>query len=184
MLPATIATDRLTLEACEYAFPEHVHWLNDRRHMQYSEQRHLVHSLKSQQDYVQTCSKSLHVALWNIRSKKEKTIGTVTADIDFNNQVGDVGILIGPTFNGYGYGKEAFGAATRWLFDPSALRLRKVEGGCMENNRAMQMIFLYCGFSLEGRREKHFLSHGKPLDCLLFGRLADTKYTERLSPAT
>lgn len=163
-------TDRLKLRS-----PAHegldvdlqVRWLNDPIVTKFSEQRHLLHSRDSQLQYISDMG-ATNNHFWEVRLADETPIGTMTAYMDYINRVADVGILIGNTsFWGNGYGKEAWSAVVEWLVNE---RVRKIEAGCMEPNRAMTKIFLSSKMKIEAVRKGHFLLNGKSVDMILAGR--------------
>jgi len=169
-----IRTERLIIEPLEAAMQQHVDWLNNQDLMRFSEQRHVQHSLQSQQLYV-----SLNESL-NIRTDDIETVGTLTIHRDVNNNTVDLGIMIGVAFGGRGFGTEAFTAISDWLI--SDRFFRKVEAGCMLHNLPMVKIMAASGFVLEGRRAQHFILEKQPTkaaaqlsDMLYFGKFLASK---------
>ena len=97
----------------------------------------------------------------------EKLIGTVAASIDSNNQIADLGILIGDREEwGKGYGTEAWRGAVDHLF----CTVRKVEAGCMAVNHGMRKICMNTGMKMEGIRDAHFILNGGFTPMIYFGK--------------
>ena len=96
-------------------------------------------------------------------------IGTVSAVIDDYNLVADVGILVSPWHIGKGYGYIIWRAYCSQLAEDG---IRKIEGGCMAQNKAMIRIFEKNNMRLEGTRKYHFQT-GKDQydDMVLYGML-------------
>lgn len=130
-----------------------VEWLNDPKVVQYSEQRHLNHTFRSQRNY---CDSFLWPSQLRIIYWIEDPIGTISAHVDTNNNVADIGIMIGDTqVWGEGFGTEAWKAMMEHLF---GMGVRKIEAGCMDLNRAMVGIFKKSGMTKEGIRPRHFIN--------------------------
>lgn len=166
----TISTSRLSLRPLTKATVRQVAWLTNPEVVKYSEQRHWSHSLRSQLRYVDGFAGTSH--LWGIYlAATGDQIGNLSATHDRENDVADVGILIGETrcWN-LGMGAEAWKAACNWLLDPVCGKIRKLEAGCMRENEAMVKIIRASGFAEEGERKSHFLLEGRPVGMMLFGR--------------
>lgn len=145
-----------------------VGWLNDPVVVQFSEQRHKQHTLDSQHAYLGKFERLPSHKFREVWHGSE-FIGTVTAIIDMNNSVADLGIMIGPKFHGQGYGSEAWKAFADYL--SNVCSIRKLEAGCMGCNNKMMKICLSSGFKEEGRRWSHFLISGINVDMVMFGRM-------------
>lgn len=141
-----------------------VSWLNNKDLMKYSEQRHLKHTQASQLKYINDIK---HPDQYKKIILEGNCIGTVSAFIDHNNSVANVGILIGAPFIGKGYGAIAWG-----VFCHNLSSYRKIEAGCMSQNKAMIRVFEKNGMRLEGARRYHFRT-GKDQydDMVLYGML-------------
>lgn len=164
-----IVTDRLILmpvvpdPRCP-SIPKMVGWLNDKDVVRYSEQRHKIHTIKSQMDYLNSFlfPSQLRLILTN-----DEIIGTISARVDNHNSVANLGILIGERQHwGKGVGSEAWKAMMDHLFE---LGIRKIEAGCMSNNEAMKNIFRKCHMNLEGWRDYHFVFNGEPIHMIEVG---------------
>lgn len=165
-----ISTDRLVLLPGLTPQIRIVNWLNDRNLMRYSEQRHQIHTLESQADYLAHFDHYAQYFYWEIWLKNTSNIiGSITADIDLNNKVADLGIMVGWYFQKRGYALEAWNRVIKWLFDTD--RARKVEAGFMDNNTAMHALANKAGMHGEGFRINHFWWEGQGVDLRLYGKL-------------
>lgn len=161
-------TSRLTLESAgieDQNIREMVGWLNDPITMQYSEQRHVRHTIDSQRNYILLYRGENLLLL--IRQNK-RVIGTLSIMVDEPNNIADVGILIGDRACwGKGFGLEAWKAACDLKF---ADGIRKIEAGCMADNISMMSICQRYDMMEEGRRDHHFLHNGLPVDLVHWGK--------------
>lgn len=167
-----LRTKRLFLSPMKEAESIHLHWLNDHLHMRWSEQRHSKHDNISQSVYLANAGEwigGVGYVVYGIRTADNTLVGTISAHIDLNNGIADLGLLIGPENAKLGYGTEAYRALSEHLLSKRD-SIRKLEAGCVEGNVAMQRILNRCNFRLEGTRFNHFEIDGKPYDLLLFGR--------------
>lgn len=150
---------------------EHVRWLNDPELMQFSEQRHYRHTLRSQISYAGRDSPDRH--LWLIRCGTTD-IGTISAYVDDNNKNANLGILIGKKeYQGQGFAAEAWCTVIDWLFSEG---YHKVECGCREDNEPMKRLAMTTGFELEAQISQHFKVGDEFRDLVLFGRFAADKF--------
>lgn len=145
---------------------DYVDWLNDVSLMRYSEQRHRKHSLQSCAAFVAGFENGPNL-LWAIEAADQDGmhIGNVTANIDPNNGIADIGLLIGAAnSSGRGYGLAAWSAVLEYLRGRSDLR--KVTGGCMASNQAMVQIMQRAGMQPDGLRKDHFIINDTLVDVL------------------
>ena len=150
---------------------EHVGWLNDPELMQYSENRHLRHTLMSQYAYVSNFGDNQH--LWLIRCG-EKDIGTISAHVDDINKRANLGILLGSReHQGQGLAAEAWLAVIDWLFGEG---IHKVEAGCRDDNHPMRRLAVTTGMTLEAELPGHFKCGDKWLSAVLYGRFKTDQY--------
>ena len=127
-----------------------VKWLNDPLVTRYSEQRHKIHSVETQLAYIKSFGPPNK--FYEIRRAND-LIGTLTAYIDEENSVADVGIMIGIEYWENGFGFEAWEAFCDHLF---AHDIRKIEVGALDINKGMVRIFGKYGMFMEGERLAHF----------------------------
>lgn len=167
-----LSTERLILlpYTPDRVTKRHVDWLNDPEVVQFSQQRHIKHTVESQQQAVIIREKAGQP--WWVVCLKGDDIGTIRVTVDNHNKVGEIGILIGDkTSWGNGYAAEAWREVMRWCFE--GLGLRKVECGCMSPNLAMRRVAENCGMRIEGGRPSHFLLDGKPVDAVYYGKMRE-----------
>lgn len=145
-----------------------VRWLNDKTLMKYSEQRHIKHTIVSQNRYIESMDKSDNLYL--TAYVNGALIGTVSAEIDNNNAVANVGILIGSEHTGKGHGCAVWRKFCEEL--AARMEIRKIEAGCMARNTAMIRIFEKNSMRLEGTRRYHFQTGKNQYDdMVLYGML-------------
>lgn len=175
MKQEVITTNRLLLEPFseKYLTDEYVSWLNDETVVKYSELRHRKHTLIACREYYKSFENSSNL-FWAIVFKSEPNvhIGNMTAHIDLNNNIADLGILIGnQDYWGMGLGLEAWLGVCNSLL--TANRIRKITAGTLENNQAMLRIMQRSGMQPDGLRIKHFVHNDKFVDVIhycLFNR--------------
>lgn len=161
----------MKLRVIDYTNPKHraiapiiAGWLNNRKYMRYSEQRFRAHSDVSVLDDWRNKA----IVFLAIVDDGDEILGTISVSSDYHNDTIDMGILIGPEFSGHGYASKAWSLAMKLFSGP---RVKKVEAGCMANNKAMIRVFKRCGMKYEGRRIKHFqFSKRKRVDVVYYGK--------------
>ena len=115
--------------------------------MQFSEQRHKMHTIDSCQRYWQDQLNLDNLFLAIVRKKDACHVGNITAAVDKTKLSADLGILIGEKLaNGQGYGKEAWYALMKHLFFEKGIKT--ITGGAMATNFPMISIFKNCGMML------------------------------------
>jgi [ribosomal protein S5]-alanine N-acetyltransferase len=145
-------------------------WLNNRKVVMYSEQRHKEHTAKTQFDFL--CSFGGDNQIWEI-VVAGNTIGAITAYRNTPNKTANLGIMLGePRTWGRGYGPEAWDAVCQYLFEDD---IRKVEAGCMACNEAMIKVLTKCGFTHEATMPNYFLFNGNPEDMNYYGKYREAK---------
>lgn len=169
----TLSTSRLSLRPLTKSTVRQIAWLEDPEVVKFSEQRHKRHNLKTQLRYVDTFT-GAKSHIWAIHlAATGEHIGNLSCVHDDNNDVGEIGILIGEKKCwGLGMGAEAWKEACNFLLDPLRGAIRKLEAGCMRENVAMVKIIEGAGFKFEGERLGHFLVDGnRPVGMMLYGRM-------------
>ena len=164
----TLFTGRLRLVPFseQHLTAQYVGWLNDVETVQYSELRHLQHTMASCRSYWESVRRSGH-HFWaaETRDGAGRHIGNLTAYVDRPNQVAEVSILIGEgQARGKGLGLEAFAAVCGWLLGEGGMR--KVMAGAMASNQAMIRLMRRLGMHADGVRSRHFLLHGQEVDAI------------------
>jgi RimJ/RimL family protein N-acetyltransferase len=163
-----IRTKRLTIVPFneKHLNEKYVAWLNDKELMRYSEQRHREHNIEECRSYLKSFDGTPNY-FWAIEENEQGFghIGNITAFVDENNGVVDVGIMIGAReAHGRRYGIEAWMAVCDYLF--KNLPIRKLTAGTMSINIPMLKIMKRAGMIDDGIRKKHFLSEGKEVDII------------------
>ncbi len=160
-----IETQRLTLTSFSIKdiSERYISWLNDPSIVQYSENRHRVHSYDSCLEYFNHFNFSQNIWL-SIRDKKNGFhIGNINAYCNRNNNTADIGILIGEkSYQGKGLGLEAWFSLICYLFEKR--EIRKVTAGTMSENQSMIRVFEKCHMGADGIRKNHYIFEGKPVD--------------------
>jgi [ribosomal protein S5]-alanine N-acetyltransferase len=148
----------------EYLTPRYVSWLNDPEVVRYSEQRHRVHTLESCREYMKSFVDTPNY-FWAMVTKNNELghIGNMSAYVDLNNSVADLGILIGERSAWRkGYGSEAWIAVCRYLLQETDIR--KVTAGTLSANSAMLRVMRHVGMVEDGRRIRHCLFEDSEVD--------------------
>ncbi len=150
----------------EATLREIVGWLNDPAVVRFSEQRHQRHSYGTQKEYVHQLmdSPDLYIGVYCGTC----LIGTMTAVVDNDNSVANVGIMMGDKSKwGKGYGLEAWRGVCDELFKSG---IRKIEAGCMAINYRMMAICQHYDMIEEGRQDKHFMLDDDTVDLVHWGK--------------
>ena len=154
--------------------PSRAGWLNDPEVVRYSELRHSSHTQEecdlyaNSKDFARECQ-------WGIFIRRTGGpwlhIGGITADIDQNNKVAQMGILLGEKGKWReGYGAEAWKVVMGWLF---ANGVYKIEAGCMDANHGMRGICQISGMHREAVIKGRFLLDDKREDEVRYAKFTD-----------
>ncbi len=167
-LNETIRTKRLLLEPFseQYLSQEYISWLNNPSVIRYSEQRHKKHTLESCKKYIESFQKTDN-CIWAISVIDSNLghIGNITAYVNKENNIADIGILIGKEEAwGKGYGTEAWRGVCNYLLN--TLKLRKVTGGALVTNTRMLQVMKKVGMTEDGCRLRHYEWEGKEVDMI------------------
>ena len=170
-MPFPKTTNRLIIRSCGGATEEIIpilSWLNDPDVVRFSEQRHVKHNIETQLSYFQALRSGDKYLGVYLNTLEGLLIGTLTAHIDQNNSVANVGIMMGEKRTwGNGYGLEAWTMVCNELF---AEGIRKVEAGCMSINYRMMAICQHYGMVEEGRQDSHYLVKDGTADLVHWGK--------------
>ncbi len=151
---------------------EHVDWLNDKKLMQFSENRLFKHTLKTQLNYVGWEGDGRRL-LWLIRCDGVD-IGTISAHIDKPNNNANLGILLGKReYQGQGLAAEAWTIVMELLFSNG---LHKVECGCRADNQPMRRLAITTGMKLEAEIPGHFKDADRYIGLCAYGRFKADEY--------
>jgi len=143
----------------KYLTNKYVAWLNDKKLMQYSENRHIRHTLKTCEKYYLSFKKTDNV-LYAVLNNKKEHVGNINAYIDPINKIADIGIIIGITSRGYGF--LAWKEMIRILFSEKGIR--KITAGAMEINEPMIKVFIKSGMKFEYKKKKNFIHNNQFVD--------------------
>jgi RimJ/RimL family protein N-acetyltransferase len=164
----TLTTIRLLLEPFseKYLTREYVDWLNKAEVVRYSEQRRHKHTIASCRKYIESFKDSPnHIWAISVVNSDLGHIGNISAHVDLNNKIADIGILIGkPEVWGNGYGAEAWRSVCDYLFN--VLNLRKVTAGALSINKRILRLMRKVGMVEDGRRVRHYICEGKEVDII------------------
>lgn len=172
-LSAPIDTERLQIMPFseQYLTKEYVNWLNDPEIVRYSDQRFKVHTRETCKHFYESFQNSPH-HFWAIVSKEYGYIGTMTAYIDTNHSVADVGILIGKKDCwGRGFGFEAWTAICHYLI--RELKIRKITAGTLSVNKGMLSIMQRAGMIEDGKRIRQCLYENQEVDLVYVALFPD-----------
>ena len=131
----------------------------------FSEQRHRRHTLETVTAYSHSFDGTPHY-FWAIVANDARLghIGNLNAYVDPFNAVADVGLMIGDkAIWGRGYGREAWGAACRFL-RLHDVAMRKVTGGTVSTNTGMIAVMRGAGMRDDGARPRHVVIDGSEVD--------------------
>lgn len=166
--PEIIKTKRLLLEPFseKHLTKVYVGWLNDLEVVRFSEQRHRKHTLESCRKYIDSYIGTQN-RIWAICVLNDELlhIGNITAHVNTDNNIADVGILIGAKeVWGKGYGTESFVAVLNYLIEN--LGIRKVSAGALSTNTRMLKVMEKSRMVDDGRRSKHYIWEGQKVDMI------------------
>ena len=146
----------------EFISNDYINWLNDSKLMQYSEQRHKVHTKKSCEDYYESFSNSKNILFAVLNKKNKEHIGNINAYIDIENKLADIGIIIGKTGCGYGY--LAWMEMINILFYKK--HIRKITAGAMAINKPIIKIFIKSGMKYEYTKKDYYIYKNQLIDLI------------------
>ena len=147
-------------------------WLKDKEVMKTIGRNEYMHDVQFSDvmTYVRNLQLSDHDYFFAIQVRKTgEFIGTAKiGSIDWANKTADIGIMIGEkNYWGKGLATETLYLLCEVAF--KEMHLRKLTGGCMERNIAMNRCFKKIGFIKEGVRRKQNLLENEYTDHILYG---------------
>ena len=118
---------------------------------------------------------------WAVVEWKEgRMIGTCGfTSFDFQNDVGEIGYVINPEYQGKGYASEAIRRVMAFGFD--VLKLHRIEVRFIEGNDASRHVAEKAGFLFEGFRREALLIKGRYRTVGMLG-LTESDYRRLYSP--
>lgn len=155
--------------------PAYLSWLNDPLVTRFSNQRFRRHDAAGCRSYLDSFAGTPNLFL-SIRRRDgggDEAIGTMTAYVSPHHGTADVGILIGRSAWGGGYGQDAWDTLVAWLL--ARPDIRKVTAGTLATNEAMIKVARRAGMIAEGRRLRQEIFEGAETDILHFARFAEPR---------
>jgi len=115
---------------------------------------------------------------YGIFSKEGRYIGNVgIVNVDWINNSAEITYFIGEDYWGYGYATEAVQGVLAFAFE--RLQLERIQGRCMEGNKASLRVMQKCGFSYEGLARHQVIKCGKYLDVWQAAILKEDYYAQK-----
>jgi [ribosomal protein S5]-alanine N-acetyltransferase len=152
----------------------YISWLNDKEVVRYSNQRFLNHTVESSRNYLKGFLDTNNIYMAIEDKKTKELFGSITAIIQINHGVADIGLMIGNKNSwGRGVGSEAWALMMDFLF--SQCNIRKITGGTLKVNTGMARIMKKNLMIHEATRKNQELIDGKPVDMLYFCKFANAK---------
>ncbi len=144
---------------------DYLSWLNDKSHMQFSNQKFKLHTSSTSLDYLQSFQNSDNYFL--AIEVGGRMVGTATLYMNPRTNSLDLGLLIGNVYSGRGYGKEAVSEILKLdLFE--RLGINCVTAGTSKLNLGMQAVLEANGFLFDG--EETLNEMGKVAGAFLYYR--------------
>lgn len=122
-----------------------VKWLNDKRNLQFSNQRYLRHTIDSQVKYIKETTNGNNLYLTCFVNGK--LVGTISIVINQVHKVAEIRIFLPKKFSGKGIGSMLVGETI--IYINKQLDIKQVRGGCSSTNLGMKRVFEKNNFSLE-----------------------------------
>ena len=162
----SIITNRLLIRPfeLEHISEEYLSWMNNKKLLSFSEQRHKNHTFDTAKKYLDSF-KNTENMFWAIEETACEIghIGNINAYIDRNNLTADLGILIGNVdVQNKGYATEAWKAVCKYLFLKKDIR--KITAGALSINFPMLKLMKKAGMKEDGKRLRHYIVNGKYVD--------------------
>lgn len=147
-------------------------WLNNNETMRYSNQRFITHTRNSSLNYINSFVGTSNRFFAVEDSNTSKVIGTMTAYCLEREGVVDLGILLGDKGSaGKGFGKDCWCAMIEWLKNQD--NVRKITAGTVSVNKPMLALMRSSKMLEDGRRKKHKIIEGQPVDVLYYAIFPD-----------
>lgn len=163
-----IETTHLIIESFseKHLTERYIGWLNNPVVVQYSDQRFKKHTRESGNAYLKSFEGTPNYFFAvTVKNSTLGHIGTLTAYIDPNHSVADIGILIGEIQAwGKGYATEAWTAVCDYLF--RVIGIRKITGGTIEPNIPMLKLMDRVGMIPDGCRIRQCIWNGQEVDII------------------
>jgi ribosomal-protein-alanine N-acetyltransferase len=147
-------------------------WMNDPEVIKYLESRFYPNSTEGLGEYVKSkIGDEYNVFLAIILKEGDRHIGNIKlGPINFIHRFADVALIVGEKDCwGKGYATEAIRLISNYAFNQ--LNLHRLTSGCYDANKGSAQCFQKAGFSIEGKRIKHYFCDGRYVDALFLGKL-------------
>jgi ribosomal-protein-alanine N-acetyltransferase len=147
----------------------YISWLNNPTTVQYSEQRHKIHTYETCLEYLDEVQSNINLFFIKVSLRVSGElihIGNITFNYDQVNKYGEMSILIGNSnVRNKGYGREAWITAGHSLC--SSIPLNIISAGTMSLNKAMLAVFKASGMAVVGSIPNRFLVAGTSADLVV-----------------
>ena len=146
----------------------YIEWLNDNEVVKYSEQRHVNHTFKSCNEFLNNkkINNEYFLAVEYKFDSLWKHVGNIVASLDLHNKTADLSILIGDkSIWGQGIGNRSWCLASLGLIKYENIRL--ITAGTMSCNKRMIKIFEKNNMTIDAVLPNRYLFSGKYADLIL-----------------
>lgn len=147
---------------------DYLGWLSDPNVMRFSNQRFRSHTENSCFDYFASFSGSSNHFLAISDRDDGVLFGTMTIYHNVFHGTADIGIMIGKSFWGRGFGAVAFCAVVQVLENSGVIR--KITAGAVSLNLGMVRIMEKAGMYHEATRQAQELVEGEPMDVVYYAK--------------
>jgi len=144
-------------------------WMNDKVVHQYTEQRHINHTLQKIQKFVSQKNKAKNEFLYGIFFNNRHIGNIKLGPINFKHRYAVISYFIGEKeLEGKGYATLAI---KKVISIAKKMKIKKLKAGVYSMNIGSQKALKKNGFNKEGLLKKEYLFKKKRIDCLLFGKM-------------
>ena len=170
-----LESERLILEPFreDYITNTYIGWLNNNKVTQYTKHRYKINTHESCLEYfarMRDLSNPYYAVI--LKQDPQLHVGNISALIDYDNKVADMGILIGESqVWGNGVGAEAWVLLMNHLMSSGGVR--KITAGAMAINTGMLGIMRKAGMHEECIKARQFLFDSKEVDAVQVYRFSD-----------
>tara|TARA_B110000008_G_scaffold274152_1_gene309484 strand:+ start:2148 stop:2672 length:525 start_codon:yes stop_codon:yes gene_type:complete len=149
-----------------------IKWLNDKEITKFSNQRFLVHSLKTQRTYINNLRKN-NTVFFKIYLEAQEIGNIFLTDIDKINKNCGIGYLIGKKLL-WNKGIATFAVKFIIKYAFIKLKMKKIYTWCYSNNNGSKKVLMKNNFKIEGVIKKFYqFNHTKRVDKVYFGLYQD-----------
>ncbi len=131
-----------------------ISWLNDKEITKYSDQKHRLHTPKTQKKYLESLKKN-NTVFFKIYLDEKEIGNIILTKIDDYNKNCEIGYMIGEkTLWGKGVATFVIGLALKYAF--KTLKMKKIFTWCFSNNTGSKKALLKNNFKIEGVIKKFY----------------------------